>query len=92
LITQSLVPVPFPFARLNALQPSSQTFLHHGGPFQTRNTLDRSCYDSNGKPLEVSAGKLSESKKPYKKSGCDKGMAFMQSMFEAYAKKPEESW
>jgi hypothetical protein len=26
LITQSLVPIPFPFARLNALQPSSQTF------------------------------------------------------------------
>ncbi len=56
------------------------------------NTLDCHRYDSNGKPLEAAAGKLSESKKPYKKSGGNKGMAFMQSMFEAYAKKPEESW
>ncbi len=55
----------------------------HGGPFTTHNTLDCRCYDSNGKPLEAAAGKLSESKKPYKKSGGDKGMAFMQSMFEA---------
>jgi hypothetical protein len=23
----------------------------HGGPFQTHNTLDCCCYDSNGKPL-----------------------------------------
>jgi hypothetical protein len=52
----------------------------------TRNTLDCRCYDSNGKPLEAAAGKPSESKKPYKKSGGDKGMAFMQSMFEAYVK------
>jgi hypothetical protein len=49
--------------------------------FQTHNTLDCHHYDSNGKlPLEVAAGKPSESKKPYKKSGGDKGMAFMQSM------------
>ncbi len=34
--------------------------------------------------FEAAAGKPSESKKPYKKSGGDKGMAFMQSMFEAY--------
>jgi hypothetical protein len=36
----------------------------HGGPFQTHNTLDCHCYDSNGKPLEAAAGKPSESKKP----------------------------
>jgi hypothetical protein len=41
----------------------------HGGPFTTHNTLDCCCYDSNGKPLEAAAGKPSESKKPYKKSG-----------------------
>jgi hypothetical protein len=56
----------------------------HGVPFQTHNTLDCRCHDSNGKPLEAAAGKPSESKKPYKKSGGNKGMAFMQSMFEAY--------
>ncbi len=50
------------------------------------NTLDCRCYDSNGKPLNAAAGKPSESKNPYKKSGGDKGMAFMQSMFEAYVK------
>ncbi len=50
------------------------------------NTLDCHHYDSNGKPLEAAAGKPSESKKPYKKSGGNKGMAFMQSMFEAYIK------
>jgi hypothetical protein len=58
----------------------------HGGPFQTHNTLDCSCYDINGKPLEAAASKPSESKKPYKKSGGNKGVAFMQSMFEAYVK------
>jgi hypothetical protein len=58
----------------------------HGGPFTMHNTLDCRCYDSNGKPLETAAGKPSESKKPYKKSGGDKGAAFMQSMFEAYVK------
>jgi hypothetical protein len=41
----------------------------HGGPFQTHTTLDCHCYDSNGKPLEATAGMPSESKKPYKKSG-----------------------
>jgi hypothetical protein len=58
----------------------------HGSPFQTHNTLDCHCYDSIGNPLEVAAGKPSESKKPFKKSGGDKGMAFMQSMFKAYTK------
>jgi hypothetical protein len=37
-------------------------------------------------PLEAAAGKPSESKKPYTKSGGDKGVAFMQSMFKAYVK------
>ncbi len=63
----------------------------HGGPFQTHNTLDYRCYDSNGKPLKAAAGKPSESKKPYKKSGGNKGMAFMQSMFEAYVKSQKKA-
>jgi hypothetical protein len=53
--------------------------------------LDCRRYDSNGKPLKVAAGKPSESKKPYKKSGDNKGMAFMQSMFEAYAKSQKKA-
>jgi hypothetical protein len=48
--------------------------------------LDCRHYDSNGKPFEAAAGKPSESKKPYKRSGGNKGMVFMQSIFEAYAK------
>ena len=63
----------------------------NGGPFQTHNTLDCHRYDSNGKPLKVAAGKLSESKKPYKKSGGNKGMAFVQSMFEAYVKSQKKA-
>ncbi len=63
----------------------------HGGPFRTHNTLDCRCCDSSGKPLETAAGKPSESKKPYKKSGGDKGMAFMQSMFKAYVKSQKEA-
>ncbi len=63
----------------------------HGGPFTTHNTLDCHCYDSNDKPLEAAAGKPSESKKPYKKSGGNKGMAFMQSMFEAYVKSQKKA-
>ncbi len=58
----------------------------HGGPLQNHNTLDCHCYGSNGKLFEAAAGKPSESKKPYKKSGDNEGMAFMQSMFKAYAK------
>ncbi len=58
----------------------------HGSPFTTHNILDCRCYDGNGKPLKAAAGKPSESKKPYKKSGGDNGMAFMQSMFKAYVK------
>jgi hypothetical protein len=63
----------------------------HGGPFTMHNTLDCRHYDSNGKPLKAVAGKPSESKKPYKKSGGDKGMAFMQSMFEAYVKSQKKA-
>jgi hypothetical protein len=63
----------------------------HGCAFQTHNTLDCRRYDSNGKPLKPAAGKPSESKKPYKKSGGDKGMAFMQSMFEAYVKSQKKA-
>jgi hypothetical protein len=63
----------------------------HASPFMTHNTLDCHCYDSNGKPLEAAAGKPSESKKPYKKSGGNKGIAFMQSMFEAYVKSQKEA-
>ncbi len=48
-------------------------------------------YDSNGKPLEATVGKPSESKKPYKKSGGDKNMAFMQSMLKAYAKSQKKA-
>jgi hypothetical protein len=63
----------------------------HDSPFQTHNTLDCHCYNSNGKPLEAAAGKPPESKKPYKKSGGNKGMAFMQSIIRGLCKKPEES-
>jgi hypothetical protein len=58
----------------------------HGGPYQTHNTLDCLCYDSNCKPLAAAAGKPTDSKKPYKKSGGNKSMAFMQIMFEAFVK------
>jgi hypothetical protein len=53
--------------------------------------LDCYCNDSNCKPLKAAAGKPSESKKPYKKSGGNKGMAFMQSMFKAYAKSQKKA-
>jgi hypothetical protein len=72
-------------------EKSCQWCKAHGGPFTTHNTLDGCCYDSNGKPLEAAAGKPSESKKPYKKSGGDKGMAFMQSMFQAYVKSQKKA-
>ncbi len=41
--------------------------------------------------LPLAAGEPSESKNPFKKSGGDKGMAFMQSMFKAYAKSQKKS-
>ncbi len=63
----------------------------HGGPFTKHNTLDCRPYDNNGKPLKAAVGKPSESKKPYKKSGGNKSMAFMQSMFEAYVKSQKKT-
>jgi hypothetical protein len=42
-------------------------------------------------PLGAAAGKPSESKKPYKKFGGNKGMAFMQSMFKAYVKSQKKA-
>jgi hypothetical protein len=55
------------------------------------NTLDCRRYDSNDKPLKAAAGMPSEFKKPYKKFGGDKGMALMQSMFEAYVKSQKKA-
>ncbi len=46
---------------------------------------------SNGKSLEAAAGKPSESKKPDKMFGGNKGMAFMQTMFEAYVKSQKKA-
>ncbi len=63
----------------------------HGGPYQTHNTLDCRHYDSNCKPLEAAASKPSVSKEPFKKSGGNKGMVFMQTMFEAYAKSQKKA-
>ncbi len=63
----------------------------HGGPFMTHYTLDCCHYDSNGKPLKAAVGKPSESKKPYKKSGGDKNIAFFQSVFKAYAKSQKKA-
>ncbi len=63
----------------------------HSSPFTTHNTLDCCCNDSNGTPLKAAAGKPSESKKHYKKSGGKKGMVFMQSMFEAYVKSQKKA-
>ncbi len=57
----------------------------------THNTLDCRCYDSNDKPLEAVAAKPAESKKPYKKFGGHKNMAFMQSMFKAYVKSQKKA-
>ncbi len=63
----------------------------HSSPYQTNNTLDCHCYDSNSKPLEAAADKPSESKKCYKKFGSNEGMAFMQHMFKAYAKSQKKA-
>jgi hypothetical protein len=63
----------------------------NGGPYKTHNTLDCHCYDSHVKPLEAAACKPSESKKPYKKFGGDKGMAFMQTMFKVYVKSQKKA-
>ncbi len=83
-----------PTGRVPKKGPSEKFCQHckaHNGPYQTHNTLDCHCYDNNGKPLKAAAGKPSESKKPYKKFGGDKGMAFMQHMFKAYAKSQQKA-
>ncbi len=83
-----------PTGRVPKKGRSEKFFQHckaHGGPVTTHNTLDCRHYDNNGKPLEAAAGKPSESKKPYKKSGGDKDMAFMQSMFKAYVKSQKKA-
>jgi hypothetical protein len=54
--------------------------------YQTHNTLECLYYDSNGKPLAAAAGKPTDSKKCYKKSGGNKSMAYMPTMFEAFVK------
>ncbi len=72
-------------------EKSCQHCKTHGSPFQTHNTLDCRHYDSNGKPLESAAAKPSEYKKLQKKSGGNKGMAFMQSMFKAYVKSQKKA-
>jgi hypothetical protein len=43
------------------------------------------------KSLEAAADKPAESKKSHKKSGGNKGMAFMQTMFKAYAKSQKKA-
>jgi hypothetical protein len=55
------------------------------------NTCDCHCYDKDGKPLGTEAGKPSDAKKLCKKFGDDKQMAFMQTMFQAYAKTKKAS-
>jgi hypothetical protein len=69
-----------------------QSWKAHSGPYQIHNTLDCCCYDSNGKPLKGAAGKPSESKKPYKKFGGNKGMAFYAAHVWGLWEDPEESW
>jgi hypothetical protein len=58
----------------------------HGGPHQTHNTNDCRRYDKEGKPLGATVGKPSDRKKPYKKYGGDRNLAFMMAMFEAIQK------
>jgi hypothetical protein len=58
----------------------------HGSPHQTHNTSDYRHYDKEGKPFSTSAGKPSDGKKPYKKFGGDKSVAYMTAMLEAIQK------
>jgi hypothetical protein len=59
----------------------------HGGPHQTHNTSDCHRHDTKeGKPLSANAGKPSDGKKPYKKFGGDKSVAYMTAMIEAIQK------
>ncbi len=54
----------------------------HSSPHQMHNTNDCRKYDKDGKPLGATPGKPSDSKKPHKKFGGDKQMAYMTAMFE----------
>jgi hypothetical protein len=58
----------------------------HGNPHQTHNTNDCRKCDKDGKPLGATPGKPSDSKKPHKKFGGNKQMAFMTAMFESIQK------
>ena len=58
----------------------------HGGPHQTRNTNDCRKYDKDGKPLGATPGKPADAKKPHKKFGGDKQMAYITAMFESFQK------
>ncbi len=55
------------------------------------NTSNCHCYDKDGKPLGITTGMPSDAKKPSKKYGCNKQMAFMQTTFEAYAEAKKAS-
>ena len=50
------------------------------------NTNDCRKYVKDGKPLGATPGKPSDSKKPHKKFGGDKQMAYMTAMFESIQK------
>jgi hypothetical protein len=50
------------------------------------NTTDCHRNDKEGKPLSASAGKPSVRKKPYKKFGGDKSVAYMTAILEAIQK------
>jgi hypothetical protein len=58
----------------------------HGSLSQMHNKSNYPCYDKDSKPFGTALGKSSNAKKPYKKYGGKKQMAFRQIMFEAYAK------
>ncbi len=57
-----------------------------GGPNQTHNTSKCRRYDKDGKPLGAASGRPSDAKKPYKKFGGNKQMAYMMAMLESLQK------
>jgi hypothetical protein len=59
----------------------------HSGPHQRHNTSNCCCYDKDCK----AADKPPDAKKPYKKVGGKKSMAFMQTISEAYTKAKKAS-
>jgi hypothetical protein len=58
----------------------------HGSPHQTHNTSKCCRYDKDDKPLNAASGKPSNAKKPYKKYGGDKQMAYITAMLESLQK------